>query len=184
MIQSNNRAIKWLRVGRIGKAHGLRGSFFISERQELLPASYKTLRVGPSAESGQTLTITECRWQGGRPVVWCREVTSRSDAEKLVGLELWVERTQLAVDTEREYLWAEMAGRVVKSLSGNDFGVVRGIYNLGATDVIEVDSAGSRRYDIPVVADYFVLSSLPGLGPLQLAVPDAILEDLCQEPGH
>lgn len=181
MIKNNERAAEWLRVGIVGKAHGLRGSFFVSGRDELIPASCKTLRVGATAESGSILTITENRWQAGRPILSAKECKRREDAEAIAGQALWMERSQLVVDQNSEYLWVDLPGRQVLTVAGEDFGEVREVYNVGASDILELVDTAGRVYDVPLIADYFDMQSATKPGPLRLAVEASTLDDLCQD---
>ncbi len=181
MIESVDHAAEWLRVGIVGKAHGLRGSFFVSGRDELIPAACKTLQVGSTPATGKILTITESRWQAGRPLVTCREIASREDAEAIAGESLWMPRAQLVVDARTEYLWIDLPHRQVMTLAGSLFGTIRSVYNVGASDVVEIVSSDGRIFDVPLITAYFDLQSVAGGGPLRLSVDATVLEDLCQE---
>lgn len=181
MISANDQSQTWLRVGVVGKAHGLRGSFFISGRDELIPMSYKTLRVGADPESGQVLTITQSKWQTDRPLLDCKEVTRREEAEALTGQILWVQKQQIPVDTKQEFLWADLPGRAVLTPDGQVVGQVVSIYNVGAADVLELRGSDGRLFDVPLLPLYFVMSDLASDKPLRLVVDLEVLQEFAQE---
>ncbi|MGB3374708.1 MAG: ribosome maturation factor RimM [Microbacterium sp.] len=86
-----------LRVGRLLKAHGLKGAFKLelytdSPERRFVPGAEFTLQV-PEASTwhGKTVTIREYRVMNGNSVVFLEGIDDRSAAETLVRAILWMD---------------------------------------------------------------------------------------------
>jgi 16S rRNA processing protein RimM len=119
-----------VRVGRVGRPHGLDGSFFVegaSEDQERF-AKGATLRVG-----GEPATVVASKRSRGRPVI-------RLDREALRGAELCVLRSELPTPGENEYYAFQLVGLEVEEEGGRRLGRVTEIQPGVANDVLQLDS--------------------------------------------
>jgi 16S rRNA processing protein RimM len=118
-----------VQVGRVGKPHGLDGSFFVeqaSEDDERF-AEGATLRV-----NGEPATVVGFKRSGGRPVI-------RLDREVPRGAELSVPRSELPPAGEHEYYAFELAGLAVEEEGGRGLGRVTAVQPGVANDVLELD---------------------------------------------
>ena len=118
-------------IGRVGKPHGLDGSFFVegpSEREEAF-AKGATLYV-----DGEPAKIVGARrGAGGRPVI-------RLDRRVDRGATLAVPRTDLPELEEDAYYVFQLVGLVVEEEGGRVLGRVRDVVDYPANDVLELDS--------------------------------------------
>ncbi len=119
-------------VGRVGRPHGLDGSFFVegpSERPETF-ARGATLYVG-----GEPATVVASkRGAGGRPAI-------RLDRRVERGAELAVPRAALPpLAGEDEYYLFQLVGLVVAEEGGRVLGHVRDVLDYPANDVLELDT--------------------------------------------
>jgi 16S rRNA processing protein RimM len=117
-------------VGRVGKSHGLDGSFVVedaSETRELFAVGAKLLVEGAEA------TILGTRQARGRPVI-------RLDRRVPRGTSLQVRRDALAATGEGEYYVFQLVGLKVEEEDGDVLGVVRDVTPGVANDVLELDS--------------------------------------------
>jgi 16S rRNA processing protein RimM len=86
-----------LRVGRLLKAHGLKGAFKLelytdSPERRFVPGAEFTLQVPEASEwHGKTVTIREYRVMNGNSVVFLEGIDDRSAAETLVRAILWMD---------------------------------------------------------------------------------------------
>ncbi len=85
-----------LRVGRLTKAHGLKGAIKVElytdePERRFVPGAVFTLQV-PTASKwhGKTIELTELRWYNGHPVAFFVGVDDRTEAETLIKAILWV----------------------------------------------------------------------------------------------
>jgi 16S rRNA processing protein RimM len=124
-----------VRVGRVGRPHGLDGGFFVdgaSERQEVF-AKGATLYAG-----GEPATVVVSRrGSGGRPVI-------RLDREVERGSELAVARTTLPSLTDQDEFYVfQLVGLGVEEETGRPLGRVREVLQYPGNDVLELDSGAS-----------------------------------------
>jgi 16S rRNA processing protein RimM len=117
-------------VGRVGKSHGLDGSFVVedaSETPELFAVGAKLLVEGAEA------TILGAKQARGRPVI-------RLDRRVARGTPLQVPRVALAATAEGEYYVFQLVGLKVEEEDGDVLGVVQDVTPGVANDVLELDS--------------------------------------------
>ena len=119
-----------VRVGKVGKPHGLQGAFFVEEGSEDPERFAKgvTLLV-----DGQPAHIVESKRAGGRPVI-------RLDREVARGAAIEVERDQLPEPVEGEYYAFQLVGLEVEEEGGEKLGRVTEIASGPANDVLELDT--------------------------------------------
>jgi 16S rRNA processing protein RimM len=118
-------------IGRVGKPHGLDGSFFVegpSEREEAF-AKGATVHV----DGEQATIVVSRRGAGGRPVI-------RLDRRVERGATLAVPRTDLPELEEDAYYAFQLVGLVVEEEGGRILGRVRDVVDYPANDVLELDS--------------------------------------------
>jgi 16S rRNA processing protein RimM len=118
-----------VRVGRVGKPHGLEGAFVVEEASDD-PERYA---VGATLDvDGEPATILESKRAGGRPVI-------RLDREVPRGADLQVERAQLPEPEEGEYYVFQLVGLDVEEDGGRALGRVVEVVPGPANDVLELD---------------------------------------------
>ena len=119
-----------VRVGKVGKPHGLEGAFVVEEASED-PARFAkgaTLLV-----EGEAARVVESKRAGGRPVI-------RLDREVPRGTALEVERDALPEPAEGEYYAFQLVGLEVEDESGAKLGSVAEVSSGPANDVLELDT--------------------------------------------
>jgi 16S rRNA processing protein RimM len=119
-----------VKIGRVGRPHGLDGSFFVehaSEDEERF-AKGATLHV-----DGEPAEIVVSKRSRGRPVI-------RLDREVPRGAELAVPREELPPPGEDEYYEFQLVGLAVEEEGGRQLGSVAAVIPGPANDVLELDS--------------------------------------------
>ncbi|MGC0370609.1 ribosome maturation factor RimM [Microbacterium sp. SLBN-111] len=87
-----------LRVGRLVKAHGLKGAFKLElytddPEGRFVPGNTFTLQVPETSPwHGRELTVREFRWMNSHPVAFFEGVDDRTAAEELVKAILWIDQ--------------------------------------------------------------------------------------------
>jgi 16S rRNA processing protein RimM len=138
----------WLRAGRVGRPHGLDGSFHVIEANAAL------LELDASVVAdGQERRIVRRAGTDGRPIVRLEGCDDREAAERLSGVELQVPRTEAPV-LEADEWWADdLEGCWVHS-AGRPIGVVRRLLALPSCEVLEVTrDDGTGELLVPLVGD-------------------------------
>ncbi len=117
-------------VGRVGKPHGLDGSFFVEQASE----DPERFAVGAVLHvEGEPARVETSKRSGGRPVI-------RLDRAPRRGAELAVPRNTLSPTEPGEYYAFELAGLEVEEEGGRPLGRVAQVAPGVANDVLELDS--------------------------------------------
>jgi len=124
-------------VARIGAAHGVRGAVRLWTFTE---DPLAVTRYGPlSTEDGtRRFEVTSARESKGHLVATLKGVTTREEAERLNGVELYVAREKLPATDEGEYYHADLIGLAAVTGQGEPLGRVVAIHNFGAGDILEI----------------------------------------------
>lgn len=134
---------KRLLMGRIGAAHGVRGEVRIQSftAEPLALKDYGPLLTN---RPGLVIEIEAARATTNVLVARLKGVTDRNAAERLNGVELYVERDRLpATDDEDDFYHSDLIGLEVRLADGTVLGTVIAIPNFGASDLIEVRNGQS-----------------------------------------
>ena len=118
-------------VGRVGRPHGLDGSFFVegpSERAEVFAAGAVLYVTGEPLK-----VVASKRGSQGRPVIRLERRVDR-------GSELAVPRASLPALGEDEYYAFQLVGLAVEEEGGRPVGRVSDVLEYPANDVLELDS--------------------------------------------
>src|ERR1700733_3327465 len=136
-------------LGQIGAAHGLRGEVrlhsFTADPQAI--AGYGSLE----SDDGRIFEIESVRPAKNHLVARLAGITSRSAAEQLTNVKLYVPRERLPAPVEAdEFYHADLIGLAVVDRAGEKLGTVVAIHNFGAGDLIEVNpEAGDKTELLP-----------------------------------
>ncbi|WP_322515006.1 ribosome maturation factor RimM [Rhodopseudomonas palustris] len=124
-------------VARIGAPHGVRGAMRLWSftADPLAVGDYGPLSTKDGARSFEIATARAAK---DHLVVTLKGVTTRDEAVRLNGLELYVPRDALPPTEDDEYYHADLIGLPAITTSGEPLGRVLAIHNFGAGDIIEI----------------------------------------------
>ena len=164
-------------VGRVGRAHGIKGDVFVDVRTDEPARRFKagaTLQLG---EKRKPVTLAAVRWNKGRLVVSFDGVPDRTAVEQLTGELLYdvVAEAELPSEPE-EYFDRQLVGLTVRDHTGAERGNVAEVLHLPAQDVLQLDIDGEERM-VPFVEALVPTVDLDG-GFIQLAQVEGLLEDV------
>jgi 16S rRNA processing protein RimM len=131
-------------AGRVGRAHGLDGSFYVTGARPRLLAVGTTVRL-----DGHRVTVVRRAGTDEHPIVRLEEVKDRPAAEALRGRELTVELAQAPALEEGEWWAQELTGCEVVD-GERHVGTVIGLMELPSCEALEVrlgasDADGQHR---------------------------------------
>jgi 16S rRNA processing protein RimM len=127
-----------LLMGRIGAAHGIKGEVRITSFTED-PLALKDYGPLATDRPGLVVEIVSARATTNVLVARLKGVTDRNAAEKLNGVELYVERDRLPPPAgDDDFYHADLIGLEARLKDGTVLGTVTAIPNYGASDLLEV----------------------------------------------
>jgi 16S rRNA processing protein RimM len=134
-------------AGRVGRPHGLDGSFHVTRAVGDMLAEGTPVEV-----AGRSLRVERRAGTVERPIVRLEGCTRREDAEALRGETLRVS-DDLAPPLEEDEYWAhELEGCAVVDGS-REVGTVRRMLSLPSCEVLEVERPGAADVLVPLVRD-------------------------------
>jgi 16S rRNA processing protein RimM len=171
-----------VRVGRLTKAHGLKGALKIElytddPDRRFTPGALFDLQVPTSSPwHGKTLELIELRFYNGSPVGFFVGVSDRSAAETLVKAILWVDQdpTQLPEESDAWYDYQLVGLRALRD--GVEVGRVARVEHFPAQDLLVIDT-GAGDVLVPFVAAIVPAVDIVA-GTVTITPPAGLFEDL------
>ena len=156
MATSDDRSERKIALAAVAGAHGVKGEL----RLKLFSDSIESLsRHGKLFVGGVELRLMSIRDAGKTPVARFEGVSDRSGAEALRGTLVEIEREALPELEEGEYYHADLIGLSAMDRDGNPVGIVTGVENYGAGDLLEIAKSDGKSALIPFRKD---IASLDG----------------------
>lgn len=141
-------------VGRITRAHGLRGEVAVEVRSDN-PQRFADGAV-VLTDTARELTIERAHRHGGRLLVKFRGIDDRTAADSLRGASLVVPESWLPELPPGEYWPFQLEGCELVTESGRTLGVVSDVIPNPANDLwVAVDAAGAETI-VPAIGDVVV----------------------------
>jgi 16S rRNA processing protein RimM len=164
-------------VGRIARAHGIRGQVIVS-----LDTDFPEERFRPGAElfierngAIQTLTLTSVRFHRDRPVIGIAGVETMSDAETLAGRELRVPVDRLAPLPGGTFYRHDLIGCRVETPAGELVGTVENVEGTLSGSRLVVAGASRGEVLIPLVAKICIAVD-PAAKKIVIDPPEGLLD--------
>jgi 16S rRNA processing protein RimM len=137
----------WVCVAVVATAHGLRGMLKLrcfTERPEDVAA------YGPVFDhNGRRFELEVIGPAPGGVLARAEGIEDRNAAEALRGAELFVPRSALPELAPDEFYYSDLEGMEALRADGSRFGVVHGVANFGAGDLLEVMADDGQRISLP-----------------------------------
>lgn len=176
-------------VGRIGKAHGIRGEVTVEVRTDeperrFAPGARLLASVPRDREPlVDSLVVDTMRPHGGGLLIGFCGIEDRTAAESLRGIVLEVDRDPGERPAEiDEFYDSDLVGCVVRDQQGVDLGVVTDVVHLPAQDLLAVRDGHGREWLLPLVHAF-----VPDIDPVAKVItaspPDGLIEELVDDEG-
>lgn len=177
-----------LRVGRLTKAHGLKGAiklelFTDDPGRRFVPGAVFSLQVPTESPwHGKTLELAELRWYNSHPVGFFVGVSDRTAAEGLAKAILWIDQDDTeSPDEEDAWYDHQLAGLAVVR-DGVTVGQVARIEHFPAQDLIIVKTPNGEVM-VPFVKAIVASVDIEA-GVVTVTPPNGLFEELPEEPAE
>ena len=160
-----------IRIGKVVRPIGLHGFLGVAGTDGAL-AALRRLALRRPGEAERAFDVLEARPQGKLWAARLDGVTTREQAEALVGCEVLAERAALGEAGQDRHFWADLQGLQVVTVGGERVGEVTGLYETGAVDVLVV--AGARGEVLIPLAPYVTVER--EVGRVVVDPPEGLLE--------
>lgn len=174
-----------LRVGRLTKAHGLKGALKVEmytddPARRFSPGATFQLQVpGDSAWYGKTLELAELKWYNSHPVAFFTGVPDRDTAETLVRAILWIDQDADDAPAEEDAWYDHQLVGLTVIRDGVAVGTLTKVDHFPAQDLLTV------KTDTGDVLVPFVKAIVSGVdidaGTLTVTPPLGLFEELAED---
>ena len=171
-----------LRVGRLTKAHGLKGAIKVElytdePEKRFVPGAVFTLQVPTGSKwHGKSLELNELRWYNGHAVAFFAGIDDRSEAETLVKAILWVSQDVKELPDEDDAWYDHQLVGLSVVRDGETVGTVARVDHLPAQDLLAIKTEHGE------VLVPFVKAIVPEVdlaaGTVTVTPPAGLFEDL------
>lgn len=142
-------------LGKVAGAYGVQGMVRIQPFADD-PSAWGKLPhwlLGASEDADwRQFEVQRCRLHLGALVARLAGVDDRDAAEALKGQLVGVPRAEMPPAGQDSYYWGDLLGLAVVNDQGENLGVVRGLIETGANDVLAVDAGDGKERLLPFVA--------------------------------
>ncbi len=176
-----------LRVGRLVKAHGLKGALKLElytddPDRRFVPGATFTLQVPESSPwHGKTLTVREFKWMNSHPVAFFEGIDDRTAAESIVRAILWIDQDAAAGEPEEDAWYDHQLVGLDVVRGGEPIGRVTRVDHLPAQDLLAVATAGGEVL-VPFVKAIVPEVDVAG-GRVVVTPPEGLFEDVVDDAG-
>ena len=146
-MSSSTSSTDWLLAGRVGRPHGLDGSFHVQDARFELLAEGTSVTLG-----GRSRVVVRRAGTPARPIVRLEASGRREDAEALRAAELLVRRGAAPALDPDEYYAEDLEGCAVHN-GARAVGTVRTLLALPSCEVLEVTRDEGGDLLVPLIRD-------------------------------
>lgn len=172
-----------LRVGRLLKAHGLKGAIKLelytdSPNERFVPGAVFTLQVpDDSPWFGKSLTVKELRWYNAQPVIFLEGIEDRNQAETLIKAILIVQQDLSQAPTEPDAWYDQQLIGLKVYRDGNEVGSVSQVEHLPSQDLLIIKTLDDKEVMLPFVKQMVPEVDIPG-GKITITPPLGLFEEI------
>lgn len=151
----------FLLLGKVAKAHGMRGEvkiFPYSGQPENIKAYKELVLVNERGDLSHPLAVLSCKIQGKMAITRFDSISSRDEAESVVGLKVLIARKFLPKLGKDEFYWHQYVGKKVTDINQNEIGTIKSIFSNGWQDIMVIN-AGGKEILVPISKEIVVAES-------------------------
>lgn len=143
-------------VGKIVSPHGINGKVKILSFAED-PESLSNYDFLSDSNGKNKITVTNCKIIKGKTLMAeIKNVTSRSEAERIRGKHLYLDKNKLPQLEDEEYFFSDLIGLEVEDEYGNTIGNIKEVYDFGAGNIIEIKKTNiEETFMLPFHISFF-----------------------------
>jgi len=162
-------------VGRIGRAHGIRGDVFVEPWTDAPHERFTPGTTLTGEGSSGNFTVAAARDHSGKLVVHFEGVEDRNAAGAIRGTILTMAASaRPEIDDPDEFYDTDLVGLVARTVGGEHIGTVTDVLHSPGGSVLAIDAAG-REVLVPFRKELVPTVDLDG-GVVEIDPPEGLLE--------
>ncbi|MEN9741708.1 MAG: hypothetical protein RIR66_664 [Actinomycetota bacterium] len=162
-------------IGRIGRAHGVRGDLFVepmTDEPDVRFADGAKLQTS----NNQTLTVANTKWHSGRFIVHFTGFDDRNKAEELKGLSLSVDVDPMELPEDPDEFYDHQLVGLDVIHDDKVIGKVSEVIHLPAQDVLAITKTDGTESLVPFVIQFVPEVDIRG-GKLTITPPPGLIDE-------
>lgn len=174
-----------LRVGRLVKAHGLKGALKLelytdSPNERFVPGAVLELQVPETSPwFGKTVTVKELRWYNQAPVIFLEGIEDRNQSETLIKAILLVNAETAALPSEPDAWYDHQLVGLKVIRDGVEVGNVTRVDHMPAQDLLAIETANGEVL-LPFVKAFTSAVDVAA-GTISITPPGGLFEELPED---
>lgn len=174
---SGGDTVARLVVGRVGRAHGIKGELTVEVRTDDPEGRFGPGAVLLTDPPGRgPLTVATARWHSARLLLRFEGVEDRTAAEGMRGTMLLAEATaEEVLDDPEEFYDHQLVGLTVVTADGERIGTVHEMIHLPVQDLIAIRRPDGAEVLVPFVAEIVPTVDVAG-GRVVIQPPPGLLD--------
>jgi len=163
-------------VGRVGKAHGVRGDVFVEPWTDMPEERFVEAAVFATEPTDRgPLTVVSARDHSGKLVVHFAGLDDRNAVESIRGAVLVMAAADRPpIDDPDEFYDSDLVGLSVRTVDGRNLGPVSEVLHSPGNSLLAVD-VGGREVLVPFLKRFVPIVDLAA-GVIEIDPPDGLLE--------
>ncbi|TWS21414.1 ribosome maturation factor RimM [Tsukamurella asaccharolytica] len=167
-------------IGRVAKSHGIRGEIVVEVRTDSPELRFADGAVltgrRPREKNTRTYTVAASRNHSGRLLVRLQGVTDRTAADELRGTLFLIDSADVEPsDDPDEFYDHELEGLAVRTVDGEDVGVIAEVLHAPGGELLSVKAPDGREILIPFVTAIVPVIDVAA-GVVTVDPPDGLLD--------
>ncbi|KXO90472.1 ribosome maturation factor RimM [Tsukamurella pseudospumae] len=167
-------------IGRVAKSHGIRGELVVEVRTDSPELRFAdgVVLTGrrPREKDTQTYTVAASRNHSGRLLVRLQGVNDRTAADELRGTLFLIDSADVEPsDDPDEFYDHELEGLAVRTVGGEDVGVIAEVLHAPGGELLSVKAPDGREILIPFVTAIVPVIDVAA-GVVTVDPPDGLLD--------
>jgi len=159
----------WITVGRIARAHGVRGELAVRTED---PSTSALLQVRSLRLEGEESLreVLFARAANAEVLLRLRGISDRNAAEAIKGRAVQIPRAELPTPEPGEFYFADLVGLTAFDEAGRELGKVQGLWETGPVPVVVIGE-GQSELLVPF-AEPFIIAVRPEEGRMIVRPPE------------
>lgn len=174
-----------LRVGRLVKAHGLKGALKLelytdSPNERFVPGAVLELQVPETSPwFGKTVTVKELRWYNQAPVIFLEGIEDRNQSETLIKAILLVNAETATLPTEPDAWYDHQLVGLKVIRDDVQVGTIARVDHMPAQDLLAIDTVNGEVL-LPFVKAFVPAVDIKA-GTMTITPPGGLFEELPED---
>lgn len=171
---------RWVPIGKLVRPHSIRGALKVYPYGETLASKKRgdNLYVGlPHTQEQVKFTLLDLKPQGKYWVAQFEELTSRDEAQRFAGKEIFLTEDLLPPTEDGEYYHYQLVGLDVFAKAGSRLGILQRILGTGANDIYVIQGEDGREILVPAIEEVILQVDLEA-GRMLVDLPEGLADAL------